>query len=133
MPVRPPRRRREASLGVAALAGLCAYLTAVDPNRPGHYPTCPLYAVTGLYCPGCGSLRAVHDLFTGDLAGALHCNLLLVLFLPLAFASWTRTAVTGRPQPVLPRAAGIVVVVLLLGWTAARNVPSWPFTLISPI
>jgi hypothetical protein len=30
--------------GVAAVAG---YVAAIDPNRPGHYPTCPFLALTG--------------------------------------------------------------------------------------
>jgi hypothetical protein len=127
------RQRLGAAAGAAVLAGACAYVTVVDPNRPGHYPVCPVYALTGLYCPGCGSLRAVHDLFTGDLAGALHCNLLLVSFLPVAFGIWLRTAVLGRPQPALPRRTGIVLAVLLAVWVVARNLPYWPFTLVAPV
>jgi hypothetical protein len=131
--LRPAPMRWGAALSAASLAALCGYVTAVDPNRPGHYPTCPVYALTGLYCPGCGGLRAVHDLFTGDLVGALHCNVLLMLFLPVAFALWLRTAVGNRPVPALPRPAGIGLVVLLGVWVVARNLPYWPFVLIAPI
>ena len=42
----------------------------VDPNQPGHYPTDPFLAITGLYCPGCGTLRALHALARGDLLTA---------------------------------------------------------------
>ena len=57
---RPPwRRRRDAT-------------SSSTRTSPGHYPTCPFLAITGWYCPGCGSLRAVHDLLHGDLAGAVR-------------------------------------------------------------
>ena len=51
-------------LGGVAVA--LATLATVDPNQPGHYPTCPFLATTGFYCPGCGALRAVHDLLHGE-------------------------------------------------------------------
>ena len=68
-----------------SVAGLAAgaLLYVVDPNQPGHYPTCPFLALTGLYCPGCGALRATHDLLHGDVAGALARNPLAVLGRPL--------------------------------------------------
>ena len=37
------------------------------------------HAMTGLWCPGCGGLRAVHDLTHGHLVTALHENALVVL------------------------------------------------------
>jgi hypothetical protein len=70
------------------LIGATLYIGAVDPNTPGHYPMCPLKAITGLDCPGCGGLRAVHSLVHGDLAGALNHNLLAVLLFIPAIAIW---------------------------------------------
>ncbi len=88
---RSRRRRLLAPLatGVAVVGGL-GYLAAVDPNTPGHYPLCPTRALFGLDCPGCGALRGTHDLVTGNLAGALDNNVLLVVFLPLAVVLWVR-------------------------------------------
>ena len=66
-----------------------AYIGVVDPNSPGHYPVCPLKALTGLDCPGCGGMRAVHSLVHGDLLGALDHNLLaVVMFLPAIAFGW---------------------------------------------
>ena len=39
----------------AAAGGAAGLLVAVDPGVPGHYPTCPFYAIT--YDPGAGILR----------------------------------------------------------------------------
>ena len=41
--------------------------------------SCPIHALTGFYCPGCGSTRAVRALLSGDLTRAFHNNALLVL------------------------------------------------------
>src|SRR3954454_6715325 len=63
---------------LAAVAGAFAYVGTVDPNHPGHYPVCPLYRLTGIYCPGCGGLRSAHSFIHGDLLAALQDNALAV-------------------------------------------------------
>ncbi|WP_352301936.1 DUF2752 domain-containing protein [Kineosporia sp. NBRC 101731] len=78
-------------LVVAAVTGAATgYLAVVDPNRPGHYPGCPFRALLGVYCPGCGGLRAVHDLAHGDVPAALSSNLLVTLVAPVAVVLWVR-------------------------------------------
>ena len=119
---------RPAALGAIVAAGT-AYVASVDPNEPGHYPLCPTYALAGIYCPGCGMLRATHALLHLDLAGALARNpLVLPLYaaLLLIFVAWVRAAWTGRPlrwdpptwMPWVLAAAFVAVVVV-------RNVPGW--------
>ena len=46
----------------------------VDPRPAGNYPPCLFLYFTGCYCPGCGTLRALHRLLHGDLLGALGYN-----------------------------------------------------------
>ncbi|MDT3400879.1 DUF2752 domain-containing protein, partial [Streptomyces sp. B1866] len=76
-----------------------ALVAAVDPGEPGHYPVCPLWALTGLYCPTCGGLRSAHAVAHGDLPAALGANALAVAGYA-AFAAWwtlwTVRAVRGR-------------------------------------
>ena len=70
--------------GVLVLVGaLLAVLFLCDPVRVPIYPQCVFHRVTGLDCPGCGSLRALHALLHGDWAAALHFNAFLVVSLPL--------------------------------------------------
>ena len=67
---------------VLSALGAAAFLTlahVVDPNEPGTYPTCPWLAITGTFCPGCGTLRATHALTHGDLGTALARNPVTVL------------------------------------------------------
>lgn len=115
------------ALGAIALAGT-ALVARVDPHEPGHYPVCPLFALTGLYCAACGGLRAVHDLAHGDLAGAWDMNPVLVLAVPVllvAWLRWVRRAARHEP-PRLARgtAAPLAVLVLLVVYSVLRNVPA---------
>lgn len=122
-----PRRSDVAVTGLIGL-GATTLLAAVDPNQTGHYPTCPLLALTGLYCPFCGGMRAVHDLVHLDLLGALARNPLVVVMLPfvvLAWLAWARSAFTGRRAPVAPHWLLPAVLVLLAGFGILRNVPGW--------
>ncbi len=88
----PRARRLRVPLAVGAATVVASvYLGLVDPNVPGHYPLCPTKAISGLDCPGCGGLRAVHSVLHGDLRGALDHNALIVLVvLPVAVVLWGR-------------------------------------------
>jgi len=114
-------------VGTAGLAAI-ALVAAVSPEQPGHYPLCPTYALTGLYCPGCGGLRAVHALAHGDVALALHRNPLVVLALPVAvwaYLAWVRRRALGRPLSRLPAPTliwGFVALGVLFG--VLRNLPA---------
>jgi hypothetical protein len=105
----------------AAGAALAAttYVGLVDPNQSGHYPTCPFLFITGYYCPGCGSLRAVHALTHGDVGAAVGLNVLTVVGIVLAATIWGRWVLRSwRGQPrtrvapawTLYLALGVIVV-----------------------
>jgi Protein of unknown function (DUF2752) len=127
------RRQTAVRLGrpLAAAAVVAAgfvLVAVVDPNVPGHYPTCPFLAVTGQYCPGCGGLRAAHALTQGDVAGAAGSNLLLVLALPVAVALWARwlaACAKGRPEAPFRWRNGLALpaVALVAAFWMARNLP----------
>lgn len=107
----------------------------MDPNHGGFFLPCPLYQLTGLYCPLCGLTRATHDLASADVAGAMARNPLVIPILLLAVGLWSSWLVArwrGRPQEWrppswLPRVLAVVLVVFGL----ARNVPGWAF--LSPV
>ena len=54
-----------------------------DPSHYSFFPKCPFLKWTGLFCPGCGSQRAIHDLLRFDIASALDHNILVVVFTPV--------------------------------------------------
>lgn len=112
---------------LAAAAAAVVVIAVVDPNQPGRYPTCPFLALTGHWCPGCGTLRALHALTQGDLAAAARLNLLVVAGLPvlaLIWSLWLRRSWTAAPPARVAPAALIWVLAagaLLFG--LVRNLP----------
>jgi hypothetical protein len=115
------------ALGLALGGVAAAWLYAFDPAKGGLYPVCYFHQTTGLLCPGCGGLRALHQLLHGHLAAAWHFNPLLVLFLPLA--AWMAgggalNLLRGRPATFVVRPAWLWLaggVVLVFG--ILRNLP----------
>jgi hypothetical protein len=125
-------RIRGPALSAAAVAVATLALHVRDPHVTHSWGVCPLYAVTGVYCPGCGGLRGVNDLTDGHLGQAASSNLLLVLAIPFAlvvFGRWSYAAWTGREMralPALPQAVKVGLVLLAVAFTVARNLPgSW--------
>ncbi|MFD8938960.1 DUF2752 domain-containing protein [Streptomyces sp. NPDC059578] len=124
----PPLRRLLVPLGVlGAVAAGFAYVGAVDPGEPGHYPACPLFRLTGLLCPGCGGLRSAHAFVHGDLGTALGANAPAVLAY-LAFAvlwtTWAVRSARGRSFSVVPPTAVLWATGALLAvFTVVRNLP----------
>ena len=119
------------------LAGASVWFTAlyvVDPNEPGHFPTCPFLWLTGFYCPGCGSMRCTHDLLHGDLAGAFARNPVLpIVYVALAigFTRWTIRLWRGLPRTHLAPPWRIQAIAwAYVAFFVLRNVPGW--TWLSP-
>jgi hypothetical protein len=113
----------------AVLAGmLCAaiVLYLYNPTTSGVYPSCPLRAWTGLYCPGCGTLRALHQLLHGHVLRAMEYNPLTVLSIPILGILVAFRKIAYRPS-VAYAALGILVLFGIL-----RNLPVWPFFLLAP-
>jgi hypothetical protein len=113
-----------------------AYVGAVDPNEGGHYPACPFLALTGLYCPVCGSLRAVHALAHGDVPAAVGLNVLTVAAVTALAGLWVVWVVgvvrAGRAaggardrhaRPSVPRWVGLVLLVAAVAFGVLRNLP----------
>ena len=117
-----------AAVGVAGATAVAA-LAVRDPHVPGSWGTCVFYDGTGLWCPGCGGLRAVNDLTHLDVAGALSSNavaVVLVVLLAAWWGTWAWAALTRRTLPwerwVTPARvyAGLAVV---LAFSVLRNLP----------
>lgn len=129
---------RNAKLALTAVIMFgAAVLYRWNPATAGFYPICPFFALTGWYCPGCGSLRALHQLLHGNLGAAFDLNPLLVMALPLVVCE-IAARLLGRPglrtlssasMPALwVRAVGIT----LVAFGVLRNIPRYPFTLLTP-
>jgi len=122
---------------VALVVGILAALWWVEPARL-HLPLCQFHTATGLHCPGCGAVRATHELLHGRLRAALRYNALWVSVLPLCtyagLSEWRRRR-CGRPLwgdlsrrrwPLVLLAVAAVLFFVL------RNVPVYPLLLLAP-
>lgn len=126
-------RLRAAAAPLAVAAGTGSVVLALhlrDPHVQGSWGVCPLYAVTGLYCPGCGGLRAVNDVTNGDFLAAFASNALVYpagAILVWLWLGWLGRRV-GFSVPAIPqnKYLWITVGVLVLVWSLARNLPGSP-------
>lgn len=128
--IRGRRERLRAPLiTIGSLAAATLALHLRDPHQQGSWGFCPL-ELSGIYCPGCGGLRAVNDLTHGDLGGAASSNLLVSAGIPIAvilLALWALRAWRGTPPRRLParaqRVLWSVAAVLALAFVVLRNLP----------
>jgi len=129
-------RARSAGVVLAALLG-ALLLFACDPADSTLLPPCPFHALTGFHCPGCGTLRALHQLQHGNFAAAFSLNPLMVLCLPVVaywLVSCLLRTVKGRDLPSVFVSAlwiRVLLVVIVLFW-ALRNIPAYPLCLLAP-
>jgi hypothetical protein len=123
-----------AAAGVLALVGMLAWF---DPARHGFYPRCYFKALTGLSCPGCGGLRAAHQLLHGNLREAFALNPLLFIMAPLlvwvSLAEGLRALWGFRLSHPFRHPAWLWVVVCVLAvFAVLRNLPVGPFAVLTP-
>jgi len=139
----PSPLRRVATRGgalslVATLAGITAWVLVRNPLRSTVFPPCPLHALTGLWCPGCGATRASYLLLRGDWASALHFNALWVVLAPIA--AYQVLAFAGEAYGVrwlrrIPLTQPVIVALIgaLVGFAIVRNLPFATFEVLNPV
>ena len=122
--------------GILAIGAGAFVVGYFNPTTAGFFPLCPLHAMTGLDCPGCGLTRGFHALLNGDVLTALRFNALLPVFgfiFAYLFLSMLLTAVRGRGlswkfvSPALLYGFLFVVAAFFI----LRNLPFYPFTMLA--
>ena len=123
------------TIAVISLSLLYFFYPAKDAS---FHPDCIFNKLTGLFCPGCGSQRAVSALLHGDVLKASDFNILLLLSLPLlAYAAFVFIWNSFKQHKLQQRifyspifAKGFLTVVILFG--VLRNLPYYPFQWLAP-
>lgn len=134
----PASTAERVTAGLIILSGFAGawMLWFFNPTTAGFFPACPLHTMTGLNCPGCGMTRGFHQLFHGDISGALHFNALLpffILFFGYLFVSLFLTFIRGRGlsfgifKPKVIYAFMLLAMVFFL----VRNLPFYPFNYLA--
>jgi hypothetical protein len=118
----------------AAVAGLVLF--SFDPRLYHFYPVCFFYKTTGLLCPGCGALRAMHQLLHGHVATALRFNPVLIVSLPIV--AWLGASYVWRKARNQPATLGLsplwlwLILAAVLVVSVLRNLPGAPFDMLRP-
>jgi hypothetical protein len=119
-----------------AIVFVCVLLFK-HPSDYGFIPSCVFYKMTGLYCPGCGSMRAMHFLLTGSIFLSLRCNPLVIFLFPLIifllikwlYAIFGQKELTFRGLQYIYW--GVLVVIVL--FFIIRNIPVRAFDFLRPL
>jgi hypothetical protein len=132
---RDPKLRAVAVLGLQAFA-LAAFGFLIPPDSP-FFPRCAFYALTTLYCPGCGTGRGILRILHGDILGGIRQNWLLLIGIPVLILADLNAllALFGKKKlfdiDTIKHGAIIFSALIIFYWIA-RNIPFFPFTLLAP-
>lgn len=117
-----------AGLGAAGLAAVVA-VGLRDPHVPGSWGHCPFLQFTGLYCPGCGGLRAVNDLVHLRFLDALHSNgygIVFAIGAAIVWLIWLVARARNRParlDRVVTQPVAWALLAALIVFSVLRNTP----------
>jgi hypothetical protein len=124
-------------VGVLVFLLILALYIFWNPSDSNLFPKCPFYALTGIYCPGCGSQRAAHQILNGHIIEGLRHNyligLLAIVLLYQGFIYIMNDLLNKHIPNVLHKSKvtlGILIVVILF-WIF-RNIYLFPFTELAP-
>ncbi|OUO81224.1 hypothetical protein B5F53_01230 [Blautia sp. An249] len=107
--------------------------------RYGSPFPCFFHSLTGFYCPGCGTGRALSALIHGDVFRAFRNNVLLLPAIPIVgwyFFQQYLYLVFHKDYIWMPKVSlrtYYLIMLIILGYWVLRNLPWFPFTLLAPI
>lgn len=120
-------------IAAAIVVGFSTVLI-IDPAEHPLIPACPSRSFLGIFCPGCGSVRALHALLHLDVEQALAMNPVTLAF--LLYLGVLGSAIVLKRDDVAERLTGqasarLWLVGLLAFWIL-RNLPWMPFDRLAP-
>lgn len=131
-------RRAGFRVAFAVLVPMIAFFGLAFLYRTGRGPVCVFYSLTGLFCPGCGSGRALYSILHGRILHALDFNPVFVLLLPLviylAIQGYLKVVTRKEILPGIPITLGqarFYTLLTLIYWVI-RNIPVPPFNWLAP-
>ncbi len=127
------QRRALLRAAIGVLFPLGIILACYAALHPQYGIGCSFFNLTGLYCPGCGSGRAVSSLLRGELKAAFSYNPLLILLGAPSFAVFTheylRYVFPGlKLRPVyVSREVTIALLIVITAFWVLRNTQAFSF------
>ena len=116
---------------------LSYFYFSYNPSALSIFPKCPFYSITGLYCPGCGSQRAIHQFLHGHLLEGLKHNFLILILATVLIYDGTIFLLnhfTKKPLKNLLHQSRItkLILIIILSFWVLRNINFYPFTILAP-
>ncbi|MCX7547664.1 DUF2752 domain-containing protein [Xanthomarina sp. F1114] len=124
-------------LALLAGSGIITFFYFWNPANNVLFPKCLFYSATNLYCPGCGSQRAIHQILHGHITTGLKFNYLIgfltlvlsyQLYVFIVQAYFNKSVKNLLHKPLTTK---LILIVVLLFWIL-RNIPFYPFSLLAP-
>ena len=125
------------ALSIFVFVGILTFYFIYNPSEYNIFPKCVFYSETGLYCPGCGSQRAIHQILNGNiLTGLSHNFLIILLVLVLAYdavvISINSTLKKSYKNSLHKSTTTYVILVLVILFWVFRNIDLYPFSILAP-
>jgi hypothetical protein len=118
--------------------GLAVLFFVLNPVEHQIFPRCLFNSITGYYCPGCGSQRAIHSLLHLDMAGVVSYNFLFIPGFLLILYHYIHPFLNRILHWKLPNifyfksTPWIIFGVVIIFWIL-RNLPFYPFSVLAPV
>lgn len=109
-----------------------------DPGELIIFPKCIFYSVTGWYCPGCGSQRAIHHLLHLNIKGVVDDNMLIIPGFLIIGYHYSHQALNRRYKLQLPnilyyKKTPWLIFIILIAYWVIRNINIFPFKHFIPL
>lgn len=122
---------------ISLLLTASVVLFLFNPEISSFYPRCPLHKYTGLYCPGCGTQRAAHEILHGNIAQAFNLNALFTISIPIMLyyffiELFNRLAKTNIKNIPITTKSITFFIVLAMTFMILRNLDFPPFNCLAP-
>lgn len=119
------------------IIGVAVLFYVLDPNQYVLFPKCAFHSLTGAYCPGCGSQRALHSLLHLDFAGVVSYNFLFLPAALLLLYHYSHPFLNNIFNWKLPnifymKYTPIVILAVVILFWILRNLPVYPFSALAP-
>jgi hypothetical protein len=126
------------ALIVTILGGFFIIYSTFNPSGNSLFIPCPFRYVSGFYCPGCGSQRAIHQLLHLNFIAAFRLNPFMVLSIPLILygllvTAWNYVFETQyRIKFFYSKLFIYGYFGLAVMYWVLRNISYYPFNLLAP-
>ncbi|HPF50333.1 MAG TPA: DUF2752 domain-containing protein [Draconibacterium sp.] len=119
------------------ILGVAVLFFVLDPVQQEIFPKCAFHSLTGGYCPGCGSQRALHSLLHLDFAGVVSYNFLFLPAALLILYHYTHRFLNRLFKWKLPNLLYLkntpwVILTVVIAFWILRNLPWYPFNVLAP-